>query len=116
MSLCGLLLLGLFGRRGRRRVAYAPDASALDLLDEERAALVLDRVAGAKYPPGHREQEASPRRVTRLFGELQVEAAVRVAHGEHAVEQVSAVRLLDDLLAHLLVAFVVYLSDDLFEQ
>src|SRR5215207_5642403 len=110
----GLPLARLLGRR-RGRVADAADAAPLDLLDEEAAALVPDLLAGAEDASGAREQEAGHRRVTRLLGELQLEAAVGVAHGQHAVEEESAVRLGDDLLAHLFVVLVVDLADYLFE-
>src|SRR5689334_1236042 len=70
----GLLLARLFGRRGRGRVAYAADAVALDLFDDEDAALVLDRLVGLKYAPRLRQKETGHRRVARLFGQLQIKA------------------------------------------
>src|SRR5206468_2483555 len=95
----GLFLFRLLGRCWRRRVEYASYAMALDLFDEEQAALVLDRLAGTEYASGFGEQESGHRRVARLFRQLQIEVAVGVAHREHPVEQVRAVLLLDYLLA-----------------
>jgi hypothetical protein len=76
---------------------------------------VFERLALSGQMSGLREEKSRDCGVAPVLRYLQVEVPVHVAHGEHAVEQVSAVRPFRDLRAHLLVKLVVDLADDLFE-
>src|SRR5215213_53793 len=82
-TICGFRLRGFRLSRGRffgLFEADADDAAALDALDVEEVAVVLDDLAGLQDVAGLRHQEAGDGRVGFRLGELQLEAAVEVAH------------------------------------